>query len=104
MVTNPDMLRRLSCPPPKWVKLFENLRYVVIDELHTTAGYSGATWATCCVASGECVATTAPTQFICCSATISKPIGAERLLEEPVGSLTERGTRGARTSSSTTRL
>ena len=35
VVTNPDMLHTGILPHhTKWVKLFENLRYVVIDELH----------------------------------------------------------------------
>ena len=36
VVTNPDMLHKGILPHhTKWVKLFENLRYVVIDELHS---------------------------------------------------------------------
>jgi DEAD/DEAH box helicase domain-containing protein len=43
VVTNPDMLHKGILPHhTKWVKLFENLRYVVIDELHTHRGVYGS--------------------------------------------------------------
>ena len=36
VITNPDMLHTGILPHhTKWVKLFENLRFVVLDELHT---------------------------------------------------------------------
>ncbi|MDD3573338.1 MAG: DEAD/DEAH box helicase, partial [Eubacteriales bacterium] len=36
VVTNPDMLHSNILPHhTKWVKLFENLRYIVIDEIHS---------------------------------------------------------------------
>ena len=39
VVTNPDMLHQGILPHhAKWVKLFENLKYVVIDEIHTLTG------------------------------------------------------------------
>jgi DEAD/DEAH box helicase domain-containing protein len=43
VVTNPDMLHKGILPHhTKWVKLFENLRYVVVDELHTLRGVYGS--------------------------------------------------------------
>src|SRR6185503_2626415 len=43
VVTNPDMLHKGILPHhTKWVKLFENLRYVVIDELHMSRGVYGS--------------------------------------------------------------
>ena len=43
VVTNPDMLHKGILPHhTKWVKLFENLRYVVVDELHTHRGVYGS--------------------------------------------------------------
>jgi DEAD/DEAH box helicase domain-containing protein len=43
VVTNPDMLHSGILPHhPKWVKLFENLRYVVIDEVHAYRGVFGS--------------------------------------------------------------
>ena len=43
VVTNPDMLHKGILPHhTKWVKLFENLQYVVVDELHTHRGVYGS--------------------------------------------------------------
>jgi DEAD/DEAH box helicase domain-containing protein len=43
VLTNPDMLHTGILPHhTKWVKLFENLRYVVIDELHYCRGVYGS--------------------------------------------------------------
>ena len=43
VVTNPDMLHSGILPHhTKWVKLFENLRYIVIDEIHTYRGVFGS--------------------------------------------------------------
>ena len=43
VVTNPDMLHQGILPHhTKWVKLFENLRYVVIDEIHAYRGVFGS--------------------------------------------------------------
>ena len=42
VITNPDMLHTGILPHhTKWVKLFENLQYVVLDELHTYRGVFG---------------------------------------------------------------
>ena len=39
VVTNPDMLHKGILPHhTKWVKLFENLRYVIVDEVHSHRG------------------------------------------------------------------
>jgi len=43
VVTNPDMLHTGVLPHhTRWVKLFANLRYVVIDELHAYRGVFGS--------------------------------------------------------------
>jgi DEAD/DEAH box helicase domain-containing protein len=43
VLTNPDMLHAGILPHhTKWTRLFENLRYVVIDELHTYRGIFGS--------------------------------------------------------------
>src|SRR5690606_11492868 len=43
VVSNPDMLHQSILPHhTKWAQFFENLRYVVIDELHTYRGVFGA--------------------------------------------------------------
>ncbi len=43
VVTNPDMLHSAILPHhTKWVKLFENIKYIVIDELHSYRGVFGS--------------------------------------------------------------
>lgn len=43
ILTNPDMLHSGILPHhTKWVSLFENLKYIVIDELHTYKGVFGS--------------------------------------------------------------
>jgi DEAD/DEAH box helicase domain-containing protein len=43
VLTNPDMLHAGILPHhTKWTRLFENLRYIVIDELHTYRGIFGS--------------------------------------------------------------
>ena len=44
VLSNPDMIHSGILPHhPRWAKLFENLRYVVIDELHAYRGVFGST-------------------------------------------------------------
>ena len=87
VVTNPDMLHSGIMPHhTKWVKLFENLKYVVIDEMHTYRGVFGSHMANVirrlkriCRFYGS-----NPT-FICCSATIANPQElAQRIIEDSV--------------------
>ena len=48
VMTNPDMLHSGILPHhTKWVSLFENLQYIVIDELHTYKGVFGSTCSAC---------------------------------------------------------
>jgi DEAD/DEAH box helicase domain-containing protein len=86
VLTNPDMLHAGILPHhTRWAKLFENLRYVVIDELHYYRGVYGSHLANLlrrlkriCEFYGS-----KPT-FICCSATIANPRElAEALTESP---------------------
>ncbi|PYR78538.1 MAG: helicase, partial [Acidobacteria bacterium] len=43
VLSNPDMIHSGILPHhPRWAKLFENLRYVVIDELHAYRGVFGS--------------------------------------------------------------
>ncbi len=75
VVTNPDMLHSGILPHhTKWVKLFENLKYIVIDEIHAYRGVFGGNLANVlrrllriCEFYGS------HPQFICCSATIKNP-------------------------------
>lgn len=85
VITNPDMLHSAILPHhTKWVSLFENLRYVVIDELHIYRGVFGSHVANvirrlkriCSFYGSDPV-------FICTSATIANPLElAEKLTEK----------------------
>jgi len=87
VVTNPDMLHTGILPHHTlWIRLFENLEFIVIDEIHHYRGVFGSHLANVlrrlkriCRFYGS-----AP-QFICCSATIKNPKEiAEKIVEEPV--------------------
>ncbi|MBR0266069.1 MAG: DEAD/DEAH box helicase [Clostridia bacterium] len=94
VVTNPDMLHSGILPHhTKWVKLFENLKYIVIDEIHTYRGVFGSNLANVlrrllrlCEFYGS------HPQFILCSATIANPKElAETLIGRPVTLVDENG-------------
>lgn len=75
VVTNPDMLHQGILPHhAKWVKLFENLRFVVIDEIHAYRGVFGSNLANVLRRLKRiCAFYGANPTFICCSATIQNP-------------------------------
>ena len=77
----------------KWIGLFQNLRYVVIDELHTYRGVFGSHLANVLRRLQRiCRHYGAAPQFICTSATIANPQElAERLIGAPVGLVAENG-------------
>ncbi len=82
VVTNPDMLHTGVLPHhTKWQRLFENLRYVVVDELHHYRGVFGSHVANVLRRLRRvCEFYGSRPQFICCSATIANPTElAERL-------------------------
>src|SRR3989449_696635 len=94
VLTNPDMLHSGILPHhTKWATLFQNLRYVVIDELHAYRGVFGSHLANLlrrlhriCRHYGS-----AP-QFIMASATIANPGElARRLVGEHVEEIAESG-------------
>jgi len=94
VLSNPDMLHSGILPHhPRWAKLFENLRYVVIDELHAYRGVFGShltnvlrRLARICQHYGS-----NPT-FICSSATIANPRElAEALAEQPFELVSDSG-------------
>jgi DEAD/DEAH box helicase domain-containing protein len=94
VVTNPDMLHSGILPHhPKWVKLFENLRYVVIDEVHAYRGVFGSHLANIVRRLKRiCRFYGASPTFICSSATIANPKElTEALLEEDVELLSRNG-------------
>jgi DEAD/DEAH box helicase domain-containing protein len=87
VVTNPDMLHSAILPHhTKWFQLFEQLRYVVLDEAHTYRGIFGSHVANVmrrllrlCEHYGS------HPQIVCCSATIGNPRSlAETLIGRPV--------------------
>jgi DEAD/DEAH box helicase domain-containing protein len=93
-ITNPDMLHSAILPHhTKWFKLFENLQFVVIDELHTYRGLFGSHVANVIRRLRRvCRHYGADPVFICASATIANPGElAERLLEAPVEVIAESG-------------
>jgi DEAD/DEAH box helicase domain-containing protein len=94
VITNPDMLHAGILPHhTKWQRLFENLRYVVIDELHYYRGVLGSHLANV-LRRLKRVARfygSVP-QFICTSATIANPQElATRILEEEVTLIDDNG-------------
>ncbi len=94
VLTNPDMLHTGILPHhTRWTRLFENLRYIVIDELHTYRGVFGSHL--CNVLRRlRRIANFygSDPQFICCSATIANPGElATRLLEKEVDVLDANG-------------
>ncbi|MBR0320076.1 MAG: DEAD/DEAH box helicase [Clostridia bacterium] len=94
VVTNPDMLHSGILPHhTKWVKLFENLKYIVIDEIHSYRGIFGSNLSNVlrrllrlCAFYGS------HPQFILCSATIQNPRElAETLIGRPVTLVDDNG-------------
>ena len=84
VLSNPDMLHSGILPHhPRWAKLFENLRYVVIDELHAYRSVFGSHLANVLRRLRRvCRHYGSDPQFICSSATIANPSElAERLAE-----------------------
>ncbi len=94
VVTNPDMLHSAILPHhTKWIQLFQNLRFIVIDEIHQYRGVFGSHVSNVirrlkriCSFYGS-----NPT-FILCSATIANPGElAELLIEEQLTVIDENG-------------
>lgn len=75
VITNPDMLHAGILPHhTKWIKLFENLKYIVIDEVHQYRGVFGSHLANVIRRLQRiCKFYGSNPQFICCSATIANP-------------------------------
>ena len=87
VITNPDMLHTGILPHhTKWLPFFQNLRFVVIDELHTYRGVFGSHMANVLRRLNRiCQFYGSKPQFVCCSATIANPKElAEKLLEREV--------------------
>ena len=94
VLTNPDMLHSGILPHhTKWATLFQNLRYVVIDELHAYRGVFGSHLANVLRRLRRiCRHYGSTPQFIMASATIANPGElARRLTGEPVEEIRESG-------------
>jgi DEAD/DEAH box helicase domain-containing protein len=86
VLTNPDMVHSGILPHhPRWAKLFENLKYIVIDELHAYRGVFGSHLCNVLRRLRRiCSHFGSNPVFICSSATIANPRDlAERLTERP---------------------
>jgi len=75
VVTNPDMLHQGILPHHTlWIKLFENLKFIVIDEIHAYRGVFGSHLANVIRRLKRiCQFYGSQPQFICSSATIANP-------------------------------
>ncbi|MDX8366494.1 DEAD/DEAH box helicase [Cytobacillus sp. IB215665] len=94
VITNPDMLHSAILPHhTKWVSLFENLKYIVIDELHTYRGVFGSHVANVIRRLKRiCNFYGSDPIFICTSATIANPKElAERLTESTMTLIDDNG-------------
>ena len=87
LITNPDMLHVGILPHhTRWMRFFSNLRYVVLDEIHTYRGVFGGHVANVLRRLRRiCQFYGADPRFMCASATIANPRElAERVIEAPV--------------------
>jgi DEAD/DEAH box helicase domain-containing protein len=94
VMTNPDMLHTGILPHhTKWAKLFENLRYIVIDELHMYRGVYGSHLANILRRLKRiCEFYGSSPRFVCCSATIANPKDlAEALTEQAFETVADNG-------------
>src|SRR5215475_6267170 len=94
VLTNPDMLHTGILPHhTRWTRLFENLRYIVLDELHTYRGVFGSHLCNVLRRLRRIARFYGrEPQFICCSATIANPGElASRLVEAEVEVLDSNG-------------
>jgi DEAD/DEAH box helicase domain-containing protein len=94
VLTNPDMLHTGILPHhTRWTRMFENLRFIVIDELHTYRGVFGSHLCNVLRRLRRIARFYGrDPQFISCSATIANPGDlASRLLESEVEVLNTNG-------------
>lgn len=94
VISNPDMLHQALLPHhTKWAQFFENLRYVVIDEIHNYRGVFGAHLANVLRRLKRiCAFYGSKPQFILASATIGNPAEhASALIGDEVDAITDSG-------------
>lgn len=97
VVSNPDMLHQGILPHhTKWAQFFENLQFVVIDEMHSYRGIFGSHVANVIRRLRRIAAFYGSTpQFILCSATLANPVElAEGLTGLPVSAAQRSGAPG----------
>ena len=101
ILTNPDMLHQGILPyHSRWAHFFSELRYVVVDEIHSYRGIFGSHVANVIRRLRRiCDHYGASPQFVCCSATIANPSDlAQRLTGLPVVEINRDGSpRGPKT-------
>ncbi len=94
VISNPDMLHAGMLPHhTRWSELFANLRWIVLDELHTYRGVFGSHVANVLRRLRRlCNFYGSDPRFICASATIANPQElAQGLIEAPVTLVTDDG-------------
>jgi DEAD/DEAH box helicase domain-containing protein len=94
VISNPDMFHSGILPNhPKWIKFLKNLRFVVVDEVHSYRGVFGSHVANVLRRLRRVAAFYgAEPAFILCSATIGNPKEhAENLLGSPVELVSDSG-------------
>src|SRR5207249_2824330 len=94
VLSNPDMLHKGILPHhTRWTRLFENLEFVVLDELHTYRGVFGSHVANVFRRLARiCEFYGSKPQFICTSATIANPRElVEKLTGQPFEFIRESG-------------
>jgi DEAD/DEAH box helicase domain-containing protein len=94
VVTNPDMLHQGIMPHhTKWMQFFQNLKFVVIDEMHIYRGVFGSHMTNVIRRLRRlCKFYRSDPLFILCSATIANPKEhAEKLIEKPVQLIDQSG-------------
>ena len=94
VVTNPDMLHTGILPHhTKWMKLFTNLKYIVIDEIHIYRGIFGSHTANLLRRLHRiCKFYGSNPIFICCSATIANPRElSEKITQKPMVLIDQNG-------------
>lgn len=87
ILTNPDMLHSGVLPNhPRWGRFFQNLKYVIIDEVHAYRGIFGSHVGNVLRRLTRiCAHYGASPRFICCSATVANPKEhAEALVGQPM--------------------
>jgi len=94
VISNPDMLHQGILPHhTKWAQFFENLKYIVVDEMHIYRGVFGSHMANVMRRLIRiCHFYQVKPVFIFCSATIANPAGlAEQLIGQKVNAIKKSG-------------